>query len=102
MDEISSMPIDMQAKLLRALEDGSFHRVGGEKIIKVDVQILAASNRDLKALMTDNKFRDDLLQEPLNIQAQVKANKGRVAIPEGPGLGVQPDRDFIAHTSVAA
>lgn len=45
---------------------------------------------------TDNKFRDALLIEPLNIQAQVKQNNGRVTIPHGAGLGVEPDRDFIA------
>jgi len=60
LDEISSMPMDMQAKLLRALEDRSFRRVGGENTIRVDVQVIAASNRDLKALMKDGKFRDDL------------------------------------------
>lgn len=48
---------------------------------------------------TDNRFRDDLLVEPLDIQAQVKATGGSVAIPTGPGLGVEPDRDFIAHYS---
>ncbi len=46
---------------------------------------------------TDNKFRDDLLAEPLDIQAQVRANAGRVAIPTGPGIGATPDRDFIRH-----
>ena len=46
---------------------------------------------------TDNKFRDDLLTVPLEIQNQVKANNGRVTIPTGPGLGVEPDQDFIAH-----
>jgi D-galactarolactone cycloisomerase len=51
---------------------------------------------------TDNKFRDDLLTEPLNIQAQVKAQGGRVNIPDGPGIGVAPDKDFIAHYAVAA
>ncbi len=51
---------------------------------------------------TDNKFRDDLLTDPLNIQEQVRSNDGRVAIPDGPGLGVEPDRDFIAHYAVAA
>ncbi|MEM9575387.1 MAG: mandelate racemase/muconate lactonizing enzyme family protein [Pseudomonadota bacterium] len=51
---------------------------------------------------TDNKFRDDLLTEPLNIQEQVKTNKGRVTIPDRPGIGVEPDRDFIAHYAVAA
>ncbi|SEU05652.1 mandelate racemase/muconate lactonizing enzyme family protein [Paracoccus homiensis] len=44
---------------------------------------------------TDNKFRDDLLIEPLDIQGQVKASGGYVAIPDKPGLGIQPDRDFI-------
>ncbi len=51
---------------------------------------------------TDNKFRDDLLTHPLNIQAQVKANAGRVTIPDRPGIGVEPDRDFIAHYALAA
>lgn len=46
---------------------------------------------------TENKFRDNLLETPLNIQKQVKATGGRVTIPAGPGLGVTPDRDFIAH-----
>ena len=44
---------------------------------------------------TNNKFRDDLLLEPLNIYQQVAQASGRLAIPEGPGLGVEPDRDFI-------
>ncbi|WP_170366873.1 mandelate racemase/muconate lactonizing enzyme family protein [Ruegeria arenilitoris] len=46
---------------------------------------------------TDNKFRDDLLTVPLAIQKQVKANNGRVTIPTGPGLGVEPDLEFIDH-----
>ena len=46
---------------------------------------------------TDNKFRDDLLTEPLNIQGQVKAQSGYVTIPDAPGIGVTPDPDFIAH-----
>ncbi|WP_424988456.1 mandelate racemase/muconate lactonizing enzyme family protein [Microbulbifer sp. S227A] len=49
---------------------------------------------------TDNKFRDDLLAEPLDIQGQVKATGGYVAIPEGPGLGVTPDRDFLKHYAI--
>ena len=60
LDEISSMPVDMQAKLLRALEERAFRRVGGTNLIKVDVQILAASNRDLLVLMKEGKFREDL------------------------------------------
>lgn len=60
LDEISSMPLDMQAKLLRALEERAFRRVGGVNLIRVDVQVLAASNRNLHALMSEGKFREDL------------------------------------------
>ncbi|MBC8505883.1 MAG: sigma-54-dependent Fis family transcriptional regulator [Chloroflexi bacterium] len=60
LDEISSLPVDMQAKLLRALEEQAFRRVGGTNLIKVDVQILAASNRDPKRLIEEGKFREDL------------------------------------------
>jgi DNA-binding NtrC family response regulator len=60
LDEISSMPLDMQAKLLRALEEHTLRRVGGTHQIHVDVQVLAASNRDLKVMMQDGKFREDL------------------------------------------
>ena len=44
---------------------------------------------------THNSFRDDLLTEPMNIQNQVKVNNGTVGIPNGPGLGVTPDREFM-------
>ena len=60
LDEISSMPVDMQAKLLRAIEERAFRRVGGTKLIKIDVQILAASNRHLDTMIKDGKFRQDL------------------------------------------
>ncbi|MEL6572375.1 MAG: mandelate racemase/muconate lactonizing enzyme family protein [Pseudomonadota bacterium] len=50
---------------------------------------------------TENRFRDDLLENPLNIQEQVKAKEGRVRIPDGPGIGVTPDMDFIKHYQVA-
>jgi two-component system response regulator AtoC len=60
LDEIASMPLDMQAKLLRALEERAFRRVGGTALIRVDVEIIAASNRDLLALMQKGEFREDL------------------------------------------
>jgi DNA-binding NtrC family response regulator len=60
LDEISSMPLDIQAKLLRALEERAFRRVGGTNLIHVDVQIIAASNRNLPAMMSEGKFREDL------------------------------------------
>jgi DNA-binding NtrC family response regulator len=60
LDEISSMPVDMQAKLLRALEEHAFRRVGGTNLLRVDVQVLAASNRSLPKLMEQGNFRQDL------------------------------------------
>lgn len=60
LDEISSMPVDMQAKLLRAIDERAFRRVGSTTLIKVDVQIIAASNRDLPTLIQQGDFREDL------------------------------------------
>lgn len=60
MDEISSMSPEMQSMLLRALEERSFYRMGGTTLVKVDVQILAASNRNLQKMMDEGKFREDL------------------------------------------
>ncbi len=60
LDEISSMPMDMQAKLLRVLEERSFRRVGGTTLIKIDIQLLAASNRDLAVMIQEGRFREDL------------------------------------------
>ena len=60
LDEISSMPMDMQAKLLRAIEEHSFRRVGGTTELKVDVQVIAASNRDLPTMVIEHNFRNDL------------------------------------------
>jgi two-component system, NtrC family, response regulator AtoC len=60
LDEISSMPLDMQAKLLRVLEERAFRRVGGTNMIKIDVQLLAASNRNLGTMIQEGRFREDL------------------------------------------
>ncbi len=60
LDEISTMSPDMQAKILRALEERSFRRVGSTTSIQVDVQVLAASNRNLPELMEKGEFREDL------------------------------------------
>ena len=60
LDEISSMPVDLQAKFLRALEERAFRRVGGTNLIRVDVQVIAASNRDLKEMIARHEFREDL------------------------------------------
>lgn len=60
LDEISSMPVEMQAKLLRMLEEREVRRMGGVKWLPVDIQVIAASNRDLKAMIAEGKFREDL------------------------------------------
>ena len=60
LDEIGDMPLHMQAKLLRVLEEGEIERVGGEKAIRVDVRVLVATHRDLETLVKEGKFRQDL------------------------------------------
>jgi DNA-binding NtrC family response regulator len=60
LDEIGDMPLAMQAKLLRVLEEGEIERIGGDKPIPVDVRVLVATHRDLEALVRERKFRADL------------------------------------------
>jgi two-component system, NtrC family, response regulator AtoC len=60
LDEVSELEPQMQVKLLRVLEERAFERVGSGKTIEVDVRLVAASNRDLKKLVSEGKFRDDL------------------------------------------
>jgi len=60
LDEIGEVPFDIQAKFLRFLESKEIRRVGDEKSIKVDVRIVAATNRDLKKMVNEGQFRDDL------------------------------------------
>jgi transcriptional regulator with GAF, ATPase, and Fis domain len=60
LDEIGDLPLETQAMLLRVLQDGEFERVGSSKTIKIDVRVLAATNRDLNLLVGEKKFREDL------------------------------------------
>lgn len=60
LDEIGELDITMQAKLLRALQEREIRRVGGTRAIKIDVRVVAATNRDLRQMVQDGRFRDDL------------------------------------------
>jgi formate hydrogenlyase transcriptional activator len=60
LDEIGELPIELQAKLLRVLQEGEFERLGSSKTIKVDVRIIAATNRDLESSVEEKEFRADL------------------------------------------
>jgi transcriptional regulator with GAF, ATPase, and Fis domain len=60
LDEIGDLSVAMQAKLLRALQEKEIMRVGATRSIKVDVRVIAATNRDLEAMVKDNRFREDL------------------------------------------
>ena len=60
LDEVGEIPLEMQSKLLRVLQEGSFERIGDERTRKVDVRILAATNRNLKEEVEEGRFRQDL------------------------------------------
>lgn len=68
LDEIGELPLEMQAKLLRVIQDGEFYRVGGTKPIKTNVRIVSATNRELEKLVEEGDFRRDLYYR-LNVVA---------------------------------
>ncbi len=60
LDEIGDLPLELQAKLLRVLQEGEFERIGGTETFHVDVRVIAATNRDLEEAIADQRFRPDL------------------------------------------
>lgn len=77
LDEIGDMSLSAQAKVLRALQEHKITRVGGDKEIKVDVRVIAATNKDLKKEIAENKFREDLYHRLSVILIQVPPLKDR-------------------------
>ena len=71
LDEIGDLPLEMQPKLLRVIEDNEFERVGGTRIIRSKFRVIAATNRDLEKMLADGRFRKDLFYRlnviPINI-----------------------------------
>jgi len=83
LNEIASMPVDIQAKLLTAIETHSFRRVGGTVLINVNVQVIAASNRDLKEIIRKGEFREDLYYRLKVVDLDMPPLKDRIEdIPE--------------------
>jgi len=77
LDEIGDMPVDLQTRLLRVLNDGSFYRVGGKNAIKTDVRIVAATHQNMEQMVRDGLFREDLLYRLNIIRIKVPALKER-------------------------
>jgi len=78
LDEIGEMPPSLQVKLLRILQEMEFERVGGTKVIKVDVRVLSASNRDIKEDVTNSLFREDLFYRLNVIHIEVPPLRERI------------------------
>lgn len=79
LDEIGEMPLVLQAKLLRILQEREFERVGGHQTIQVDIRIVAATNRDLHAMVKEGAFREDLFYRlnVIHLQLPRCANDGK-------------------------
>lgn len=77
LDEIGEMPLGTQARLLRVLESGEFIRVGSTKVMKTDVRIIAATNKDLLVGTSNGKFREDLYYRLSTVPIRVPALKDR-------------------------
>jgi transcriptional regulator with GAF, ATPase, and Fis domain/tetratricopeptide (TPR) repeat protein len=77
LDEVGEMSPGMQTKLLRVLQDGEFRPVGGERVIRVDVRVIAASNKDLRKLVEDGSFREDLFYRLNVVRIDIPALRDR-------------------------
>jgi formate hydrogenlyase transcriptional activator len=83
LDEIGDLPLELQTKLLRVLEHGAFERLGSSRTIRVDVRVVAATNRDLAAMVREAKFREDLYYRlnvfPISVPPLEQVDHGQAA-----------------------
>ncbi len=91
LDEIGDMPFPLQAKMLRVLQDFAFYRLGGQKTIRVDTRIIAASNQNLNQLIDEAKFRGDLYHRLNGVHLRIPALRERTEDIE------DLVRHFVAH-----
>lgn len=115
LDEVTEMPLDLQAKLLRVLQEQEVERLGGRKTLKLDVRVLATSNRDLKQAVAEGVFREDLYyrlnvfplawpnlaQRPLDILPLAKhfidKHTQRMGLTSPPNLQPCAEHKLLAH-----
>ena len=77
LDEVSDMPLETQGKIVRALQDQTFERLGGSARVKVDVRVLSTTNRDLQAEIAAGRFREDLYYRLAVVPVKVPALRER-------------------------
>jgi Nif-specific regulatory protein len=90
LDEIGELPLAVQGKLLRALQDREFERVGSARTVLIDARVVAATNRDLEQLVADGKFRDDLYYRVKVVEIRLPSLRAR-----GPEDIVRLSRHFV-------
>ena len=78
LDEIGDMPVELQTRLLRVLNDGHFYRIGGQELIKVKVRVITATHQNLQLLVKSGKFRDDLFHRLNVIRMNVPPLRERI------------------------
>jgi two-component system nitrogen regulation response regulator NtrX len=96
LDEVADMPLETQGKIVRALQDQSFERVGGSNRVKVDVRVISITNRDLQAEIGNGRFREDLFYRLAVVPVRLPALKERRE--DVPDLA----RHFIARSAEAS